>query len=58
MNKITRVGVDLAKNLLQVHAVDAAAKDSQPSAQAREIHGVVRQFAARLPRCDGGLQRC
>ena len=26
MSNITRVGVDLAKNLIQVHAVDAAGK--------------------------------
>ncbi len=26
MNEITRVGVDLAKNLIQVHAVDNAGK--------------------------------
>jgi hypothetical protein len=26
MGKITRVGVDLAKNLIQVHAVDATGK--------------------------------
>ena len=26
MSKITRVGVDLAKNLIQVHAVDALGK--------------------------------
>jgi transposase len=26
MSEITRVGVDLAKNVIQVHAVDAAGK--------------------------------
>lgn len=26
MNKITRTGADLAKNVIQVHAVDAAGK--------------------------------
>ena len=26
MNRVTRVGVDLAKNLIQVHAVDTAGK--------------------------------
>ena len=33
MSNITRVGVDLAKNLIQVHAVDAAGK--VPSHQLR-----------------------
>ena len=36
MSNITRVGVDLAKHLIQVHAVDAAGSGGdKPGAQAR-----------------------
>ena len=36
MSKITRVGVDLAKNVIQVHAVDAAGKVVTSRALKRE----------------------
>lgn len=36
MSKVTRVGVDLAKNVIQVHAVDAAGKVVTSRALKRE----------------------
>lgn len=54
MSNITRVGVDLAKNLIQVHAVDAAGKvGDQPHAQAREVprrHRTVEAHRAQIMR--------
>lgn len=42
MSNITRVGVDLAKNLIQVHAVDAAGKVVTNRALKREKFLVLR----------------
>ena len=36
MDKITRIGVDLAKNVMQVHAVDSAGRVVVRKAIARE----------------------
>ena len=43
MNTITRVGIDLAKYLIQVHAVDAAGKVvTNRGREAREVPALVR----------------
>jgi transposase len=53
--KITRVGLDLAKRVFQVHGVNehGAAKLSQKLAR-----GEVLQFFAQLPPCTVGIEAC
>ena len=56
MSKITRVGVDLAKPPIQVHAVGALSKvGDQPPIEPREIHSMVCRTARGLPGRHGGL---
>lgn len=58
MNTITRVGVDLAKYLVQVHAVDAAGKlRHQACLETEKVPALVHSSAGRRPDCDGCLQR-
>ena len=51
MSKITRIGVDLAKNLIQVHAVDASGKAVTNRALKRE------KFLAWCAELPEGWQR-
>ena len=56
MGEITRVGVDLAKRVIQVHAVDATGRVIvAKQLTARRVHRVVCAVAARLSRRHGGL---
>jgi transposase len=58
MSKVTRVGVDLAKNVIQVHAVDAAGKvvTSRALASVRGfMHLVCRCFPQACLDGDGSL---
>ena len=56
MSNITRVGVDLAKNLIQVHAVDAAGKVVTNRALKREKFLV---WCAALPAgCLIAMEAC
>ena len=53
--EITTIGLDLAKSVFQVHAVDAAGKPVVRKALRR---AQVLPFFARLPRCLVGLEAC
>ena len=53
--KITTVGIDLAKNVLQVHAVDEHGKKVF-NKQLRPKH--VLSFFVQLPPCLIGLEAC
>src|SRR6267154_2188404 len=55
MNEITTVGLDLAKHVFQVHAVDAEG-DTVLRKQLRR--GQVLAFFSRLPRCLVGMEAC
>ena len=52
---VTRVGVDLAKNVLQVHAVDS--KGDVVAARALR-RGAVLEFFAKLPACAVTMETC
>ena len=52
---IVRVGVDLAKHVIQVHAVDAAGRRVVARAFKRTVLRLVRAAAGGLPGGDGGL---
>lgn len=55
MEKITTIGLDLAKNIFQVHGVDAAGK----VVVRRQLRrGEVLRFFGRLPPCLVGLEAC
>jgi len=53
--EITTIGLDLAKSVFQVHAVDAAGKPVVRKALRR---AQVLPFFAKLPRCLIGLEAC
>ena len=55
MNEITTVGLDLAKNVFQVHGVDAEGSTilRKPLRRAQ-----VLAFFSRLPRCLVGMEAC
>ncbi len=55
MGEITTVGLDLAKQVFQVHAVDAAGEVVLRKALRR---GQVTTFFAGLPRCLIGMEAC
>lgn len=56
MNEITRVGVDLAKRVIQVHAVDAAGKMVAAKALARDRFAA---WCAQLPAgCLVAMEAC
>lgn len=55
MDKITAVGLDLAKNIFQVHAVDAS--DGIVLVK-RLRRGQVLEFFAKLPPCLVGMEAC
>ena len=55
MGEITTIGLDLAKQVFQVHAVDAAGRVVLRKAVRR---GQVMTFFAGLPRCLVGMEAC
>src|SRR5689334_14559986 len=55
MQQITTVGLDIAKNLFQVHGADAQGRPVLRRKLAREK---VREFFANLPPCLVGLEAC
>jgi transposase len=55
MGEVTTVGLDLAKQVFQVHAVDAAGRVMLRKALRR---GQVTMFFAGLPRCLIGVEAC
>src|SRR6266581_2950628 len=52
MDKITAVGLDLAKQIIQVHGIDAAGRVVLRKAVRRE------RLLAQLPRCVVGMEAC
>src|SRR5690349_769390 len=55
MQQITTVGLDIAKNLFQVHGADA---QGRPVLKRRLARGKVLEFFANLPACLVGLEAC
>src|SRR5919202_5630180 len=55
MQQVTTVGLDLAKNLVQVHGADA---QGRPVLKRRLAREKVREFFANLPPCLVGLEAC
>ena len=53
--KITTVGIDLAKNVVQIHAVDERGKTALKKQLKR---GQVVEFFATLPICLIGMEAC
>ena len=55
MNEITTVGLDLAKNVFQVHGVDA---EGTTVLRKQLRRAQVLAFFSRLPRCLVGMEAC
>jgi hypothetical protein len=55
MNEITTVGVDLAKNVFQVHGVDA---EGSTVLRKQLRRAQVLAFFSQLPRCLVGMEAC
>ena len=55
MTKISMIGVDLAKNVFQVHGVDAS---GQVVLRRQLRRGQVERFFAELPPCVVGMEAC
>src|SRR5436189_5156003 len=55
MNEISMIGLDLAKNVFQVHAVDASGK---VVLQRQLRRGGVEKFFAKLSPCRVGMEAC
>src|ERR687886_706955 len=55
MQQVTTIGLDLAKNLFQVHGADARGR---PVLKRRLARGKVLEFFANLPPCLVGLEAC
>jgi transposase len=56
--QITTIGLDIAKNVFQVHGIDAAEKVVvKETASSRSGDEVLRSFAA-LPHWHGSLRQC
>src|SRR6201990_2875189 len=55
MSEITTIGLDLAKNVFQVHGVDA---EGTTVGRKRLRRGQVLAFFSRIPRCVVGLEAC
>ena len=55
MDKITAVGLDLAKQIIQVHGIDAAGRVVLRKAVQRER---LLALLAQLPRCVVGMEAC
>lgn len=55
MNEISMIGLDIAKNVFQVHGVDASGR----VVLRRQLRrGAVEKFFAQLPRCIVGIEAC
>ncbi len=55
MNKISMIGLDLAKNVFQVHGIDASGR----VVLRRQLRrGAVEKFFAKLPPCTVGMEAC
>ena len=55
LEAVTRVGLDLAKNVFQVHGVDAKGETRRRTQGAARRAGRVLRQAAAMPGCDGGV---
>jgi transposase len=53
--QITTIGLDIAKNVFQVHGIDAAEK---VVVKKQLRHGQVLKFFASLPPCLVGMEAC
>ena len=53
--QVTTVGLDIAKNLFQVHGADA---QGRPVLERKLARGKVLEFFANLPPCLVGLEAC
>jgi transposase len=53
--QVTMIGLDLAKNVFQVHGVDA---HERPVLRKRLSRSKVLEFFAQLPRCRVGIEAC
>ena len=53
--KVTRVGLDIAKQVFQAHGVDAR---SVPSVRRQLARAKVLEFFATLPPCLIGIEAC
>jgi transposase len=53
--QVSTIGIDLAKNVFQVHGVDAAEK---PALKKQLRRGQVLEFFSRLPPCLIGMEAC
>src|SRR3954469_24333650 len=53
MQQVTTIGLDIVKNLFQVHGADA---QGRPVLKRRLAREKVREFFANLPPCLGGLE--
>ena len=53
--QVTMIGLDLAKNVFQVHGVDA---HERPVLRKRLSRSKVAEFFARLPPCRVGMEAC
>jgi transposase len=53
--QVTTIGLDIAKNLFQVHGVDA---HGRMILRKRLARAKVLEFFANLPRCVIGLEAC
>jgi transposase len=55
MNKISVIGLDLAKNVFQVHGID---EDGEIIVRKQLTRGQMQQFFARLTPCLIGMESC
>jgi transposase len=55
MGNVTTIGLDIAKNVFQVHGVDA---DGAAVVRQRLTRGRMLKFFAKLPRCLIGIEAC
>ena len=55
MSEITTIGVDVAKDVCQVHGIDA---QGTTVLRKRLRRGQVLAFFSRIPRCVVGLEAC
>ena len=54
--QVTTIGLDIAKNVFQVHAIDAAEKNRRSQTTATQPGAGVLQGAAGLPCWHGSLR--
>jgi transposase len=55
MNKMSVIGLDLAKNVFQVHAID---EDGKVVLRKKLSRAKLRNFFAKLPPCLIGMEAC